>query len=109
MLSKPEILIIDDDLATSQFLVIALDHHYSLTTATDLIQPNPDRSMCSINDLERAHIVRVLEETRYNKTRTAEILGLDRVTLYRKAARYSIPLKKPNFMELDPETRARTN
>jgi two-component system response regulator HydG len=41
-----------------------------------------------LEEVERRYIVRVLEAVRGNKTRAAEILKLDRATLYRKLARY---------------------
>lgn len=40
-----------------------------------------------LDELERRQILRVLEETRGNKTRAAEILGIQRRTLYKKLAR----------------------
>ena len=49
----------------------------------------------SLEDLERAHIIRVLQEVGFNKSRASEILGIDRATLYRKAQRYGIELKGP--------------
>lgn len=47
----------------------------------------------SLESLERTHILKVLQEVQYNKTRAAEILGIDRATLYRKVQRYGIDLK----------------
>lgn len=47
----------------------------------------------SLEELERRHIVRVLQETGFNKSRASEILGIDRATLYRKAQRYGIDLR----------------
>jgi two-component system response regulator AtoC len=47
----------------------------------------------SLEELERAHIVKVLSETHYNKSKASEILGIDRATLYRKAQRYGIDLR----------------
>jgi DNA-binding NtrC family response regulator len=47
----------------------------------------------SLEQLERDHILRTLESVNYNKSKTAEILGIDRGTLYRKAIRYAIPLR----------------
>jgi DNA-binding NtrC family response regulator len=46
----------------------------------------------SLEELEKIHIIKTLNETNFNKSRTAEILGIDRVTLYRKAHRYGISL-----------------
>lgn len=48
----------------------------------------------SLEDLERQHIVRVLSQVNYNKSKAAEILGIDRATLYRKAQKYGIELSK---------------
>jgi transcriptional regulator with PAS, ATPase and Fis domain len=42
--------------------------------------------------VEKRHILRILEETGGNHTRAAEILGIDRRTLYRKLEKYKIPL-----------------
>jgi len=42
----------------------------------------------TIDQLEREHILAVLEETGGNQTRAAGILGIDRRTLYRKLKRY---------------------
>jgi transcriptional regulator with PAS, ATPase and Fis domain len=47
----------------------------------------------SLEDLEKDHILRVLKEVNYNKSKAADILGIDRVTLYRKAQRYGIDLR----------------
>jgi DNA-binding NtrC family response regulator len=46
----------------------------------------------SLEDLEREHIIRVLRETRGNKKKAAEILGIERRTLYNKAKRLGIDL-----------------
>ncbi len=47
----------------------------------------------SLEDMEKAHILRVLQEVNYNKSRASEVLGIDRATLYRKASRYGIDLR----------------
>lgn len=41
-------------------------------------------------ELERRHILRVLEAVGRNKSRAADVLGFDRRTLYRKLERYSL-------------------
>jgi len=46
----------------------------------------------SLEQMERAHIVRILQEVSFNKSKAADILGIDRATLYRKAQRYGIRL-----------------
>jgi DNA-binding NtrC family response regulator len=42
----------------------------------------------TLRDVERAHILRVLEEAGGNKTRAAAILGIDRVTLHNRLKKY---------------------
>lgn len=44
----------------------------------------------SLDDMEREHIIRILRETGGNKKRAAEILGIERRTLYSKAKRLGI-------------------
>jgi transcriptional regulator with PAS, ATPase and Fis domain len=51
-------------------------------------------SQVSLTELEKIYIKKVLEETGGNKKRAAYILGIDRRTLYRMAARYGISLKR---------------
>ena len=43
-----------------------------------------------LEDIERAHIDRVLEETSWNLSKTARILDIDRTTLYNKIKRYGL-------------------
>ncbi|HZQ68653.1 MAG TPA: sigma-54 dependent transcriptional regulator [Terriglobales bacterium] len=42
----------------------------------------------SLDEIEKAHILRVLESCSWNQTRAAEILDIDRVTLHHKIKRY---------------------
>jgi len=46
--------------------------------------------LISLEELERRHIAAVLEHEDGNKTRAAEILGIDRVSLWRKLKRYGM-------------------
>lgn len=49
------------------------------------------RSLWTMNENnEKELIIKTLEETRYNKSKTAAILNIDRKTLYMKMARYNI-------------------
>lgn len=48
------------------------------------------RRQMPLRDLERAYILEVLRSTGGNKTRAADILGLDRKTLYRKLEEYRL-------------------
>jgi DNA-binding NtrC family response regulator len=47
----------------------------------------------SLEEMERDHIVRTLRETGGNKKKAAEILGIERRTLYNKAKRLGIDLR----------------
>jgi transcriptional regulator with PAS, ATPase and Fis domain len=47
----------------------------------------------SLEDMEKEHILRVLRDVDYNKSKASEVLGIDRATLYRKALKYGIALK----------------
>jgi len=42
----------------------------------------------SLDEIERAHILRVLEECGGNQSRAADVLDIDRVTLHHKLKRY---------------------
>ena len=44
----------------------------------------------TLDEVERVHILRTLEELGHNHTRAAEVLGIDRRTLYRKLDKYKI-------------------
>jgi DNA-binding NtrC family response regulator len=48
----------------------------------------------SLADMERAHVISVLTENQWNIARSAEVLGIDRSTLYGKMKRYEI--RKPS-------------
>ena len=52
-----------------------------------LVSDNPSEFV-TMEEVERRYILRVLEAVGGNKTMAAEILGLDRKTLYRKLDRY---------------------
>ncbi|HST06693.1 MAG TPA: sigma-54 dependent transcriptional regulator [Gemmatimonadaceae bacterium] len=53
---------------------------------SDTAQSNP-----TLDTIERAYIMWVLENEGGNKPRTAEVLGIDPSTLYRKLSRYGLP------------------
>jgi DNA-binding NtrC family response regulator len=46
-----------------------------------------------LSSMEKIHIAKMLDKHGWNITRTAEALGIDRVTLYSKISKYG--LKKP--------------
>jgi two-component system response regulator AtoC len=47
----------------------------------------------SLEEMEKQHILAVLKQVDYNKSKASEVLGIDRATLYRKAQKYGITLK----------------
>ena len=47
-------------------------------------------SIGSLDQMEKDHIIKVLKETGGNKKKAAEILGIERRTLYNKAKRLGI-------------------
>ncbi|MBV8879853.1 MAG: sigma-54-dependent Fis family transcriptional regulator [Planctomycetaceae bacterium] len=53
--------------------------------------PQPGGNL-SLEEMERRHIVQVLQETKGNVKAAAGVLGIDRKTLYRKAAEYGIDI-----------------
>jgi two-component system response regulator HydG len=46
--------------------------------------------MVALEEMERQHILAVLKGNRYNKSRTAEILGISRRTLDRRIAEFGL-------------------
>jgi DNA-binding NtrC family response regulator len=57
--------------------------------ATQLLLPTENPAeLLSIDELERRYVLRVLRTMNGNKTLTAQVLGLDRRTLYRRLERY---------------------
>jgi len=48
----------------------------------------------SLEELERRYLLHVLESVGGNRTRAAEVMGIDRRTLYRMAERFGIDLKE---------------
>jgi two-component system response regulator HydG len=62
---------------------IELDH-----LAPEIRGAAPGASSERLEDVEKAHILRVLEAAQQNRTRAAEILGISRSTMKRKLAEY---------------------
>jgi transcriptional regulator with PAS, ATPase and Fis domain len=53
-----------------------------------------ERALKSLGEVEEAHIRNVLSSVNYNRSKASQVLGIDRVTLYRKAKLYGIDLPK---------------
>lgn len=56
--------------------------------ATDPLLTTDLKSLQESN--EKQMILKILEETRYNKSKTAKMLNIDRKTLYNKLTKYEI-------------------
>ena len=65
--------------------------HASTGDAEPIVRLTPD-SLVSLDELTKQHLGRVLAATHGNKKRAAEILGVDRRTLYRMLDRYGLPM-----------------
>ena len=59
----------------------------------------------NLDEIERRYILFVLDATGNNRKRTAEILGINRKTLYRMAARFEIEFAHIRELETAPATR----
>lgn len=55
----------------------------------------------SLQDIEKAHIARVLESTNWHRGRTCKILGVSRPRLRRLMSRYGLESPRHNIRELD--------
>lgn len=66
-------------------------------------QRQPDDPLCSLAELERRHVARVLERVGGNKAAAARILGIERKTLYRMLDRWSVLGGKRDKARAAPE------
>lgn len=53
-------------------------------------------NLSTLDQLEKQHIIKILEKTNNNKKQAARILGISRYTLYRKLKNYNIAYLFPN-------------
>jgi len=75
-------------------LIEAFDFADTVAAARPASQDQPFSDLPTLDDLERRYLLHVLDAARGNRTRAAEILGVDRRTLYRMAERFGIALKE---------------
>jgi DNA-binding NtrC family response regulator len=71
-------------------MVVAKD---TRITEADVSLPAPRKEGTngkSLGNMEREHILRILVENRWNIIRSAQVLGIDRVTLYNKIKKYEL-------------------
>jgi DNA-binding NtrC family response regulator len=60
----------------------------ALPVQQSILAPAPAGASRSLDEMEKVHILRVLEECGFNQTRAAELLHIDRVTLHNKLKKY---------------------
>ena len=65
-------------------------HNYRYYVLDDPLVSDAAQSNPTLDTIERAYIMWVLENEGGNKARTAEVLGIDSSTLYRKLSRYGL-------------------
>jgi DNA-binding NtrC family response regulator len=65
----------------------------TLTALRDTPQEGPFADLPALDELERRYLLHVLDAVGGNRTRAAEVLGVDRRTLYRMAERFNVELK----------------
>jgi len=83
--------IIERAVAIAQGPTIELSHlPLDLQQYPHLIRRHKRREFLTLEENEREYIEWVLKQTKGNKTRAAEILGIDRVSLWRKLKRYKL-------------------
>jgi DNA-binding NtrC family response regulator len=75
-------------------VVDAADLPDVVTTVRVTPPEGPFADLPSLDELERRYLVHVLDAAGGNRTRAAEVLGIDRRTLYRMAERFKVELKE---------------
>ena len=84
-----------------------LPRHFRRPDASKpLPQADAPVALASLAEIERQHIRRVMEATGGNKSRAAQILGVDRRTLYRKSWDEEPPNAAPQVVAAAPVTAA---
>jgi two-component system response regulator AtoC len=74
-------------------LVLPDDLPEAIRSGQHAVKPGESAGgLCTLEEVEKQHLIRVLKETGRNKARAAKILGIDRRTLYRMAARFGVEL-----------------
>jgi len=70
-------------------------------TAADLLG-HAAQGPYTLAELEQKYILDILEQTQGNKSRAAQILGMDRKTLYRKLEQYHIVSERERILGMEP-------
>jgi DNA-binding NtrC family response regulator len=62
--------------------------------AAPQVEPQLFADLPRLDEIERRYLMHVLDAVRGNRTRAAEVMGIDRRTLYRMAERFGVDLKE---------------
>jgi transcriptional regulator of acetoin/glycerol metabolism len=81
--------------AVERAMVIGREAEIQSTDFPFQLHPVEPHGGRTLEDIERVHIERVLEETNWNLSRAARILDIDRTTLYNKLKRYGLKRHQP--------------
>jgi len=63
-----------------------------MTEKQNALPERTEMVVSSLEEMEKIHISRVLEQEKHNMTNAARVLGIGRNTLYRKVEKYQIPI-----------------
>ena len=74
-------------------VIEASDLPPTFTTSRVTPPEGPFSDLPTLDELERRDLVHVLDAVGGNRTRAAEVLGVDRRTLYRMAERFKVEFK----------------
>jgi DNA-binding NtrC family response regulator len=75
-------------------LIEAFDLPVAVTAPAPAQAEQPFADLPTLDELERRYLLHVLDAAGGNRTRAAEIMGVDRRTLYRMAERFGIALRE---------------
>ena len=76
--------------AVERALVVSRGNEIKLSDFSFQLAAGAPENARTLDDVERAHIERILRETDHNLSRAARILDIDRTTLYNKLRRYGL-------------------
>lgn len=86
-------IISEDDLPVRMRAIKPDESSAANSTSTGFSETNVFSDLPSMDEMERRYLVYVLEAVKGNRTRAAEVLKIDRRTLYRMAERFGIKLE----------------
>jgi DNA-binding NtrC family response regulator len=84
------------------------DAGYEIAIAS-LSASGVEEALPSLEQIERQHIERVLEQTRFNLSRASRILAIDRTTLYNKLRRFGLQRDSIRARRLEIQSAAGSN